>query len=404
MDVKNRLLVSPIPRLLSTAWFVPALLGGLLSTTAHAEPGGPADAPAAKASPEGDEGDKDAPVETASAPGSAAVTPSPTGPAATTTTPTAIRTDGESPIYSDGRFGASLTLDTSVGIGTFVSDPQTNPLVVTSISPSGFYRITPELRATLGLSLTWYQVLGFDTSLPENEFLLSDISIGLAHSRIFNDPDSGFNLSGSLRVGLPTSLASQFQNRLFSLSAGFGAAIPIGPVVISYSLGFSKFFNLTATPTLDCEDFSSEEECIEGRDDNPNFGFESERRGPEVYLRGQGATSFSVTNGIDISWAIIDELALSVDFSISNAFGVRAFPRDDLSSENATAGRSQRDRLMSSIGLTYIASRHLKIGASLMTDTSQPFGASGDDFPVIFDFTRASDNITSINLSVTGSL
>lgn len=402
MDVKNRLLVSPIPRLLSTAWFVPALLGGLLSTTAHAEPARPADSTSAPTEEAGAKGD--APVETASAPGSAAVTPAPTGPAATTTTPTAVRTDGESPIYTDGRFGAQLTLDTSIGIGTFVSDPQTNPLVVTSIAPSGFYRITPELRATMGLSLTWYQVLGFDTSLPENEFLLSDISLGLAHSRIFNDPDSGFNLSGSLRVGLPTSLASQFQNRLFSLSAGLGAAIPVGPVVISYSLGFSKFFNLTATPTLDCEDFSSEEECIEGRDDNPNFGFESERRGPEVYLRGAGATSFSVTNSIDISWAIIDELALSIDFSISNAFGVRAFPRDDLSSENATAGRSQRDRLMSSIGLTYIASRNLKIGASLMTDTSQPFGASGDDFPVIFDFTRASDNITSINLSVTGSL
>ncbi len=395
--MKNRLLDTRIPRpLLRATWLIPTVVGALFATNAIA-------APAENEVGKVDEDTKSG-GDTASAPGSAAVTPAPTAPAATTTAPTVLTTTGESPIMSGADFGGSLTLDTSVGIGTFVSDPQDNPLVVTSLAPSAFYRLTPELRLTAGLSLTWYQVLGFDTALPENEFLLSDISIGLAHSRIFNDDDSGFNISGSLRLGLPTSLASQFQNRLFSLSAGMNASLPVGPIVFSYSLGFSKSFNLTATPTLDCDDFEDSEECIEGRDDNPNFGFESERRGPEVYLRGAGATSFSVTNSLNISWAIIDELSLSLGLSLSNSFGVRSFPKDSLSSENATSGRSQRDRLMSSLGLTYVANRHLLFGLSLMTDTSEPFGAAGDDFPVIFDFSRASDNITSINLSVTGSL
>lgn len=398
--MKNRLNDSQIPRTSQTTfWSTPVILGALLAlapTQAKASP-----------PPETSEADE---LETASAPTAAAPAPT-TAPAAaapaataTTSTPTVLTTTNESPIYSDNRFGGTLTLDTSVGIGTFVADPQTNPMVVTSLAPSAFYRLTPELRLTAGFSLTWYQVLSFDTSLPENEILLSDISIGLAHSRIFRDADSGFNLSGSLRLGLPTSLASQFQNRLFSLSAGLNAALPIGPVVITYSLGFGKFFNLTATPTLDCEDFSDSAECIEGRSANPNFGFESERRGAEVYLRGAGVNSFSVSNSLNVSWAIIDELSLSLGLSISSAFGVRAFPKDSLSSENSTAGRSQRDRLMSSLGLTYIVNRHLMIGASLVTDTSQPFGATGDSFPVIFDFSRASDNITSINLSVTGSL
>jgi len=389
MDVKNRLLETRIPRpLLRASWFIPALIGTLVATTAS---GTPAD----------DEGSA---RDAASVPSSAAVTPAPSAPAATTSAPTVLRTDGESPIYSDNKLSGTLTLDTSVGIGTFVSDPQTNPLVVTSLAPMALYRITPALRVTMALSLTWYQVLGFDTALPENEVLLSDISIGVAHARIFNDADSGFNLSGGLRLGLPTSLASQFQNRLFSLSAGMNAALPVGPMVFSYSLGFAKAFNLTATATLDCNDFEDSAECIEGRDDNPNFGFESERRGAEVYIPGAGGASFSVTNSINISWGILDVLSLSLGLSLSNSFGVRSFPQDSLSSENATSGRSQRDRLMSSLALTYVVNRHLLVGASLMTDTSEPFGADGNDFPVIFDFTRASDNITSINLSVTGSL
>lgn len=317
---------------------------------------------------------------------------------------TILTTEAPATTEKPSDFGGSLSVETSVGIGTFVPEPQDNAVVTTSFAPSAWYQLAKDLKLSASLSLTWYQVLDIDTSLPENEVLLSDISIGISHARIFNDPGTKFNLSGNLRVGLPTSLASQFQNRLFTLSTGLNASIPVGPVSFSYALGFGKYFNLTATPTLDCSDFSDEAECIEGRDANPNFGYESERRGPEVYIKGMGASSFYVQNALNIAWSIIDELSLSLGFTISSSFGVRSFPVDDISSEHATSGRSQRDRLVSSLGLDYTINRHVSVGASLVTDTSAPFGADGEDFPVLFDFTRASDNITSVNISVTGSL
>lgn len=330
---------------------------------------------------------------------------SPVAPTTLTTDPTTTITTQQPAATEEPRpWGASLSVETSVGIGTFVAEPQDNPVVVTSIAPSGYYQLAKDLKLTASFSLTWYNVLDIDTPLPENEVLMSDISLGVSHGRILHDEDSGFNLGGNLRIGLPTSLASQFQNRLFSLSTALSASIPVGPVSFSYSLGFGKYFNLTATPTLDCEDFEDEDECIQGREDNPNFGFESERRGPEVYLKGAGTNSFYVQNSLNIAWSIIDELSLSLGFTISNTFGVRSFPVDELSSEHATDGRSQRDRLMSSLGLDYTINKYVAVGASLVTDTSQPFGADGNDFPVMFDFTRASDNITSINISVTGSL
>ena len=322
----------------------------------------------------------------------------PTGPTTTLTT------DSVTPEEEPSKFGGSLSIETSIGLGTFVSGPQENAVVTTSFSPSAYYQLGKDLRLTGALSLTWFQVLDIDTPLSENDALLSDISLGLSHGRIYHHEDSGFNLSGNVRIGLPTSLASQFQNRLFTLSTAFTASIPVGPVSLSYSLSFGKYFNLTATPTLDCNDFENSAECIEGRDANPNFGYESERRGPEVYIQGAGASSFFVSNSLNIGWTIIDELSLSFGLTISNSFGVRSFPTDDLSSDDATAGRSQRDRLLSSLGLDYTINRYLAVGASLVTDTSTPFGATGDDFPVVFDFARASDNITSINISVTGSL
>lgn len=317
---------------------------------------------------------------------------------------TIVTSDAPAPADKPADFGGSFSIETSVGIGTFVAEPQDNAVVTTSFAPSAWYQLAKDLKLTAGLSLTWYQVLDIDTPLAENDVLLSDISLGISHGRIFNDPGTKFNLSGNLRLGLPTSLASQFQNRLFTLSTGLSASIPVGPVSFSYSFGFGKYFNLTATPTLDCGDFSDSAECIEGRDANPNFGFESERRGPEVYIKGSGASSFYVQNSLNIAWTIIDELSLSLGFTISNSFGVRSFPTDDLSSDHATSGRSQRDRLVSSLGLDYTINRYVAVGASLVTDTSAPFGADGNDFPVLFDFARASDNITSVNISVTGSL
>ena len=322
----------------------------------------------------------------------------PTGPITTLTT------NNVTPTEEPSKFGGSLSVETSIGLGTFVSGPQENSVVTTSFSPSAYYQLAKDLRLNGSLSLTWYQVLDVDTPLAEGDALLSDISLGVSHGRIYHHEDSGFNVSGNLRVGLPTSLASQFQNRLFTLSTAFTASIPVGPVSFSYTLGFGKYFNLTATPTVDCEDFEDPEECISGRDANPNFGFESERRGPEVYLPGAGATSFYLQNSLGISWTIIDELSLSFGLAISNSYGVRSFPKDDLSGDNATSGRSHRDRLSSSLGLDYTINKHFSVGASLTTDTSTPFGADGNDFPVVFDFSRASDNITSFNISVTGSL
>lgn len=314
---------------------------------------------------------------------------------------TSAATDEEDQNRSN--FAGSVTVQTDVGIGTFAPEPHSQSLVSTTFLASGSYRLTPELHLSAVGSLTWFNVNDFYTPLPDNEALLSDISFGISHSRLYHHVDSGFNLSASFRVLLPTSLASQFQNRLITLLPGVAASIPFGDFRLNYGFSFGKFFASSSVPTVDCSDFPNPEDCVQGRNQNSALGFETERRGGEVWLPGSGMNSFFVANNLSLSWSPTDRLSFGLSFGIFTYFGLRSLPVDEFSTKYAKAGRQQRDRLISSVSVSYQLFDSLSISSNLVTDASQPFGARGDSFPVIFDFSRAATNNTSISLALTGT-
>jgi hypothetical protein len=348
----------------------------------------------------GDEPASDADADAIAAPAPAERVAELTDPAAQVAASDAAASDDAD---KDKKWSASLGIETSIGIGTFVTGDQNQSSVSTTFAPSFSYQVADKLAVGASFSLTWFQVLDFVTPLADNTVLMSDIGVSLSHASIYKHEDSGFNLAGGLSLGLPTSLASQFQNRLFSLKPSLTASIPVGPVKFSYTFGFGKYFNTTATSTVNCDNFDHPDECRQGRDANPDFGFESERRGPEVYLPGSGSSSFYFQNSLSVRWAIIEGLNLALGVGIYNNFGTRSLPADEFTGEGATAGRSQSDRLVSSLALSYQVIKQLEVGASLVTATTHPFGDQGNSF-VFFDFSRAPDNITSLNFSVTGSL
>jgi hypothetical protein len=300
-------------------------------------------------------------------------------------------------------FGGAVTVETSVGIGTFAPSPHDNALVSTTVLGSVFYRLSDQMRLTLAGSVTWYNVNDFSTPLPDNEALLSDLALGISHSSIYRHAASGFNLSGAFRVLLPTSPASQYQNRWFTLTPGVTASLPVGPFNLSWSFGFGKFFAASSVPTVDCSDFPDPEQCLQGRGANPALGFETERRGGEVWVPGLGMNSFFFSNNLSLSTSPVDRLTIALNFGIFNYFGLRSLPVDELSSPYAQAGRAHRDRLISSLALSYQLLDSFALSTNLVSDTSQPFGARGDAAPVIFDFTRAPDNITTLSLALTGT-
>lgn len=372
----NRSVRVSIPAALRAASFAAALVAFPVDMV-HAEPG-----PA---------GDEDRQI-TAIVPQAGGSTP---GDASTVVN----ATSGDKP--SD--FGGAVTGEVSVGIGTFAPEPHDNALVSTTILASGFYRLSDDMRLSIAGSVTWFNVNDFYTPLPDGEALLSDISVGVSHNSIYRHADSGFNVSGSFRVLLPTSPGSRFQNRWFTLMPSVNASLPVGDFSFSFSFGFGKFFGGTSVATVDCSDFPNPEECIQGRTANASLGYETERRGGEIWLPGTGMNSFFFSNSLGVSWAPFDRLTLSLNFGIFTYFGLRSLPEDEFSTAYATGGRQQRDRLVSSFAVSYQMFDRISLSSSLITDASQPFGARGDDFPVVFDFTRAAANITSLSFAVTGT-
>ncbi len=297
----------------------------------------------------------------------------------------------------------SLTLDTSVGLGTFAPAPHRQTLVSTTVLGNVGYRLTDTLRLSAGISATWFNVNDSSTPLPDNFVMLSDLSLGVSHGRIYRHEGSKFNLSGAFRLLLPTSPASQFQNRWFTIVPSLSASMPVGPVSLSWGVAFGKFFGSTSTATVDCSDFDDPEQCYQGRSGNATLGYETERRGGEVFVPGVGMNSFYVSNSLSASWSPTERLNFGLSLGVFSYFGLRSLPVDALSSVNAVGGRAHRDRLVSSLTVSYQLFDNLSLSSGLITDTSQPFGARGDSPPVVFDFTRPADNITSVSLGLTGT-
>ncbi|MEZ4269259.1 MAG: hypothetical protein R3F39_23120 [Myxococcota bacterium] len=319
-------------------------------------------------------------------------------------------------------FSASLTWTTSVGLGTFVKGVQRNDLVVSAITPVFVVPIKKTgVSISAGISGTWFNIPDQGTPLAKNTFLWSDLALTLSHGSIYSNKDKGLGLSGSFAVLVPTSRASRFLTRVASIRPGLAFSWKVGPVTFGALANLTKHFMRSRSPQIDCDKWPDGSQCPTGRDPSePGFDngaiagvaeledltslFSGERAsGDRTFIPSAGVTSFAVGYGLSIGWEIVDGLALSGAVSMAHAYGVRSYGIDGLSSDNAKSGRSQVDALTSSLGLSYAIFDHLTVGASLDTSTLRPLGDKGNDI-VVLDFKRAPDNITTVSVSVTGSL
>ena len=313
----------------------------------------------------------------------------------------------------------ALSVSTSVGIGSFVSDLQQQVGVATSFSPTISYALDGGVRLKTGIGGTWYQINDYNTSFENHRFLFSDLYLDASQGSVFSDEDLGLNIGAAFRLYVPTSLSSQLQNRVLSIRPSLNMSWSFGPVTLSGVLMFLKSFNTNADRSINCETYTDPTQCIEGREADPNAsalslgnpdggpgvggGFESEVQGGEVFLPSAGLTSFYVAYSLSLGWSIIEGLNLSLGASLYHSFGYKALPKDEFSSDYAQGGRSQTDRLITSLSLSYQVHKNIGLSLGLATDTVRPFGADGKDL-VIFDFTRAPDNITSLSFGINGSL
>jgi hypothetical protein len=298
----------------------------------------------------------------------------------------------------------SLAVETSVGLGTFVRhEGQRQPQVATVAEAVASYPLTDEIKLSLDQVTTWYHLMDYGSPYYDGQVLLSDTWLQVAHSKVWVDEDLGLTLAGMFRVYAPTSLASRFQNRLFTLRPGLSMTFAKGPFSVVLFGAVAKYFGRSTTPSVSCDDFDDPETCREGRGPDVGGTFTSEKKGGETFIPSAGVNSFYVLYDLAAQWQIVDGLMLGIEFAMYHLYGIASRPIDELSSPNARPGRNQTDRFISELALEYTLNANLAVGVALSTDTVQPLGADGKDF-VVLDFERAPDNISSVSLTLTGKL
>ena len=298
----------------------------------------------------------------------------------------------------------TLEISTAIGLGSFYGDTRRQTAVSIGFIPALRYKVSKVISVSGSMAGTLYAKNGYGSAISNGTFWVSDLHFTLSHGKLYENKNLGLTLSGAFRVYFPTSLSSRFQNRIMTMRPSLSARFKFGSVSISFLSMFAKYFSSSTVPSVNCGDFT-EGACIDGRPSGPGVGggFESERNGGEVFLPGYGTSSFYVGNALSVSWKILEGLSLSASATLYNLFGFRSYGVDDLSSVNARPGRSQTDRLITNITLSYKIVRQLTVGLEFTTDTIRPLGADGNDL-VIFDTRRGPDNISSIAFSLTGSL
>jgi len=192
--------------------------------------------------------------------------------------------------------GVSADLDTTIGVGTFVSNRHTDdPYYLSTLSVAPSYAIDDHLSVGLSLSLyyEWTALITpchaasgprpdggpsedcSDTADPNGRrFDITDLDLSLSHDQIYSLFD--IDLFGDTSISLPTSRASQAAKNVLTWSVAAGLSRKLAFITPSLSGRFTKFFGTERAPTLNSESFADRlaadgipiGRCASFRDDN----------------------------------------------------------------------------------------------------------------------------------------
>jgi hypothetical protein len=289
-------------------------------------------------------------------------------------------------------FGVNVTLEQVLGIGTFVSDTYArNPYYGWSLALRPRYYFNAKLFAELTFILQGELTKSYQSSTTfKRQVMPSDLVLNLKYNNVATIPGIKVNFSPYIRLGAPTSYESRYRNLYLSTAAGFNLNRMFGShVFLDYMFRFNKNWNKTAQPTV-----AGASIALARMKGNEDMG------GGEVINGDDNNISFSVYNALTGSFIINDEWSLTLQLAIQNSWTYLSIPKDALSSDNAKAGRGQRDRTYGTIDLSYQPWQHF--GFSLGLTSAQPAKTANNKsfrFP-FFDFSSEGNNFTQVYFDV----
>lgn len=314
-------------------------------------------------------------------------------------------------------FGLSVSLETEVGIGSFVADANAdNPYWGSTLTLSPSWKLTDQLRlqSTFWMTYEWTYLItscspsegpraagapALDCSDTEdgnaNRFNSSDLQLELDVSEL---ELWTMDLGGQVAVAFPTSRFSLAASNLLTVSMSTNASRTFGFFTPSLSFGFAKFFSSENAPTLDTDeagDATPIARCPAGFPVNC------------IALSGF-APNWRIRTGLGAHFDVPALAGLSFDIELGYIY-TRSFGRDpdqfssaavDASGSRVVDGTSENDTTFGLISATYAPTDHWSF--SLGVSSAQPvMTADGKSvrFP-FYDFVSPANNFTSWYLSV----
>lgn len=253
----------------------------------------------------------------------------------------------------------ALTLDQS-------ADLTYNPFwgMALEISPRYSFDDVWSVSASLELQR---EITEADDTTRANETQLGDLALRFAASRFAKIPGIDAELSAGLGFAFPTSLASQGQTMLFSVSPSLrlGWTLPdvVGGLSFGYTARFTKLFHDFTTGELESPSVPG---CFAGSSGSCD----------RFLNTGVRNSSFRLANTLDASLGFTDWMSLSASFGI-----VVSWLYDDVDDERVTfqelEPQDERYALVADLGLSFrpVSPFEVIVGASTFNPQLAPDGS-----------------------------
>lgn len=345
-------------------------------------------------------------------------TPAPSEPAATTlianpdtsapstSTPPVVAAviDEEKP-EAKKPWKVSLSTDTSMGLGTFVSNPYSdNPLVVQSLMLSGSYSIK---QLPLNPSVSLKQGLAYEYTQSDldngRKYDYADTRIGVSVGEIYKEPITEIALSGNFGLTLPISIASRATNKYTTLSLGANLARSIYGFDVSLGASGAKHLYKHTTVGIQPENAVAS--------DGIRLAF---CRAGEVHcIGGDHVGNFGLLVGGGVGYKILEKLALSLDLRYAMGWR-RPAPKDEFTSKETTVdGRPvaksarditrTKDSVISSLSASYDLNDYLAFSLAMGTEGPVRTADSKSFRNPFFDTISPANNLTSFSVGATAT-
>ena len=299
-----------------------------------------------------------------------------------------VLSSGQSP------FLLNTSLATFVGQGTFVSEPQGNPSVVSQLTLSPSYRLG-------GVVLFASQTMAFEWTQPDNatgrQFEPFDTSLGVLWPLNLKSIDTRLQLVGGVR--LPVSYASRAEGLYGGLFVG-ATGIYQTPLK-----GLQLVLGLRGQANGSAESLRSD-----GGDDST---FDDRALGEvsisSCYTRagedqstacGAVPTTAQLSGRLSLTYNV-SKLTFVVGLSVISLFRGDLGPNDELRSENARAGLNARTFTSGTVSMIYAAQSWLLVTGGITSfQPIQTADGRGMRFP-FWNFSGANNNFSSLFLATT---